>query len=196
MSSSLFLWLLIGYAFLAAGLLLSVIFDIRYRRVPNLLVLALAFAGLLLNSFALPPGSGLMSDPAGPVGIYMSLLSSLFALLLTVPFWLFRALGAGDVKLFAAVGSFTGPGSVPDLLLFVSLAGGVFAILYAIFAGNFYFLLRNISKLFWRNAFMNTRHSGPWCQTAWRMPYAVAIAGGVAAYSWWTLSGREPILSF
>jgi prepilin peptidase CpaA len=33
-------------------------------------------------------------------------------------------------------------------------------------------------------------------QTAWRMPYAVAIALGVAGYAAWRLSGHDPILNF
>jgi prepilin peptidase CpaA len=33
-------------------------------------------------------------------------------------------------------------------------------------------------------------------QTLWRMPYAAAIAMGVAAHAAWVFSGRTPILNF
>jgi prepilin peptidase CpaA len=101
------------------------------------------------------------------------------------------------VKLFAAVGAFAGPGASANLALCVLLAGGVLGLArLALFAGGEQ-VLRNLLTLF--RAMRWGGHSPSFdapTQTAWRMPYAAAIAAGVLGYGVWTLSGHPPILNF
>lgn len=90
---------------------IAAVTDVRTGRIPNRLVAW----GLGLGA-ALPVASALVSAP--PEGVLVALVRELGAafagLLVTaaVPLVLFsmRALGGGDVKLFAAVGALAGPG--------------------------------------------------------------------------------------
>ena len=67
--------------------------DVRYRRIPNKLVLVIFIGGLALNTF-FGGGRGLLTSIGGSA-IAFGLMFLLHA---------FGTMGAGDVKLFAAVG--------------------------------------------------------------------------------------------
>jgi prepilin peptidase CpaA len=91
--------------------------DVRYRRIPNACVLAALAGGLLLNT-AFGGLSGLLASLAG------------FALGLAIMFvlHLFGTMGAGDVKLFAAVGAVIGVRLVLPALAAVAVTGLVLAV--------------------------------------------------------------------
>src|SRR5689334_7912576 len=91
-------------------------FDVRYRRIPNVFVLATLVSGLLINLLA-----------GGLHGLWASLGGCLMAFGLMLVLHVFGAMGAGDVKLFAAVGSVVGTALVPWTFLVVLLTGGVLA---------------------------------------------------------------------
>lgn len=97
--------------------------DVRYRRIPNKLVLVTLVAGIALNG-VFGGSHGLLSGLGGfALGFAM-----MFAL------HVFGTMGAGDVKLFAAVGALVGTSSVVQTLFVVALVGGVFAICKMIYA--------------------------------------------------------------
>src|SRR4051812_45965159 len=75
-------------------------YDIRYRRIPNWLVLAGIVIGFAWNLYS-SGWSGLGHAAAG-LGLGFALY---------FPLYLLRARGAGDVKLLAAVGAIVGPGN-------------------------------------------------------------------------------------
>jgi len=102
-------------------------FDVRYRRIPNLFVLATLVSGLIINFMA-----------AGVSGLGASAGGCLLAFGLMFVLHVFGAMGAGDVKLFAAVGSVLGAGNVFGTFLVVLLTGGVLAV---------YTILRNGTAL-------------------------------------------------
>lgn len=92
-------------------------YDVRFRRIPNVVVLTALIAGLTLN-IILAGKSGALSSIGG------------FAIAF-VPMFLmhiFGAMGAGDVKLFAAVGSVVGVALVPMTFVVVVMLGAVLAI--------------------------------------------------------------------
>lgn len=92
-------------------------YDVRYRRIPNAFVLATLVSGLLIN--------GILNGFAGlgaSVGGCLIAFGMMFAL------HLFGAMGAGDVKLFAAIGSVVGISLVVPTFVVVVLTGGVLAI--------------------------------------------------------------------
>ena len=92
-------------------------YDVRFRRIPNVLVLAALIAGLTINI---------------SYGGWRGALSSLggFAVAF-VPMCLmhvFGAMGAGDVKLFAAIGAVVGLPLVPMTFVVVVMLGAVLAV--------------------------------------------------------------------
>jgi len=97
--------------------------DIRYRRIPNKLVLVTLIGGLSVNTVA-----------RGPAGLLASLGGMALAFGLMFFLHAFGTMGAGDVKLFAAIGSVLGVSLVPPTLFVVAITGGLFAILKMIYA--------------------------------------------------------------
>jgi prepilin peptidase CpaA len=91
--------------------------DMRSRRIPNWLVMTGFIAGFGLN-IAL----------SGWDGLKAAALGFALALLIYVPLFILRAMGGGDVKLMAAVGSLAGPHAWFAIFLLASLAGGLYAI--------------------------------------------------------------------
>jgi prepilin peptidase CpaA len=99
--------------------------DVRYRRIPNKLVLVTLIAGLLINTLF-----------GGSHGLLVSVEGFGLAFGLMFLLHLFGTMGAGDVKLFAAIGAVhTLPLVLPTLLI-VTLTGGVLAIIKMIYTGR------------------------------------------------------------
>ena len=99
--------------------------DLRTRRIPNVLTFGAA-AGALGFHLANGGVSGFGWSAAGwRVGA--AFFFPLFAL---------RGLGAGDVKLVAALGEWLGPGKTVWLAAFSAIAGGVFALGIAVAHGG------------------------------------------------------------
>ena len=102
---------------LAIVVLLAVAYsDIRRRLIPNELAIAIAVLGLVRLLFAAEPMAALWTLTAA-------------AVVLLIGFVCFARgwVGAGDVKLLAAVVLLVGYREVPDLLLIMSLTGGLIA---------------------------------------------------------------------
>ena len=92
-------------------------YDVRYRRIPNAFVLATLASGIAINSIF-----------GGLAGLYGSLGGCALAFVLMFMLHLFGAMGAGDVKLFAAIGAVTGASLVLPTFLVVILTGGLLAV--------------------------------------------------------------------
>jgi prepilin peptidase CpaA len=157
--------------FLAA----AVITDLRARIIPNILVLAGALTGILLAGLH-PEGIGFLRALGGLAP----------GLAIFLPLYLLRAMGAGDVKLMAMAGAFLGPAAIVEAALWVLLAGGALALVFALRLGVARRMAANLREMFYSAAASVQIRSlpdfstGP--QTAARLPYAVAIALGVAAF--------------
>ena len=93
-------------------------YDVRYRRIPNAFVLATLVSGLLIN--------GILN---GLGGLGSSVGGCLVAFAMMFALHLFGAMGAGDVKLFAAIGSVVGISLVVPTFVIVVLTGGLLAII-------------------------------------------------------------------
>lgn len=99
--------------------------DLRSRRIPNWLVFPFFFVGVVV--------SGWMH---GWHGLGQSLAGSLLGLVIFgVLFW-FGGMGAGDVKLCAAIGAWVGPQQLMLALVLTGMAGGVMVLCWAV-AGGF-----------------------------------------------------------
>ena len=156
--------------------------DIASRRIPNWLVGAGLLAGLgvsFLTPSGIGPGSSLLGAVAG------------FAFLL--PLYLLRAMGAGDVKLMAAVGAFLGPLPVVGAALLTFVSGGVLSLIVALWSKSMSRVLNNL-RLMGMVAFTG-RAAGVALrdvETTGRLPYALAIAVGTGLQLWLATQGSWP----
>lgn len=143
--------------------------DVRSHRISNRLSLLGLMTGLGLQYL----GNGLQGVASGLLGVGVGL--ACFA-----PFYLFRAMGAGDVKLLAGVGAFLGPQGALYAALFSLLAGGLGAIGYVLWRA-----LRASVSSFVHEGFASAGASAVIAaQLARRdrLPFALPIAvGGIAA---------------
>ena len=112
--------------FLVPLAVLIIYHDVRYRRIPNAFVLATLISGLILNL--------IMGGLQG--GLY-SAGGCVLAFILMFMLHVFGAMGAGDVKLFAAVGSVLGAQLVLPTFVVVVLIGGVLALVSVLRSGVF-----------------------------------------------------------
>jgi prepilin peptidase CpaA len=108
-------------ATVAAGAGGGAAIDLWTRRVPNPLTVALAATGVLLAAFGV---SG--------ISVGASLAGFVLGMTLMLPGYLFGATGAGDVKLFAALGALLGPAAIATAFFYTALAGGVLALIVAL----------------------------------------------------------------
>jgi prepilin peptidase CpaA len=155
--------------------------DVRARRIPNKLILAGTASALLLH-LLVPAGAGLFSTPAGGQGLMFSLTGFGAGLLLLLPFYALRALGAGDVKLMAMVGAFIGPAGVLGATLLSMLAGGVLALTVALWSGQLAQVAGNVQHMLRSAVFRGIAGVGATidqpASTTGKLAYAVAIACG------------------
>ncbi|MDB5884528.1 MAG: hypothetical protein JWR74_699 [Polaromonas sp.] len=192
-------WQLASLLMLALVLLMAVVSDIRERRIPNQLVLLALGAGVFFNLTgpqSAAPGAGMFTTMPGALGASGALLGALAGLALFMPLYLVRATGAGDVKLMAGIGSFTGAGAAVNIALFILLAGGVLSLARMVWAGNSRRVMANVAMALGQ---MRPGSAGTFdiaAHSADRMPYGVAMAAGVLAYGVWIFSGRQPIVMF
>lgn len=177
MSNNWQFWLLLSCLL---GLALG--YDIARRRIPNWLVLAGLVAGLGLGFFAAPGGAWL--------GLGKALLGALTGFAIMLPLYLLRAMGAGDVKLMAALGAFLGPLPVLGAVLLSFAAGGVLSLVAALCSGSLLRVLANLRLMAMvaasgRAAGLSLRD----VQTTGRLPYAIAIAIGTGLQLWLAARG-------
>ncbi len=106
-------------------------------------------------------------------------------------FYAVRAMGAGDVKLMAAIGSLVGVGHTGVVLLATAICGGVLAIGYAVYGRRVGATLRNVGSVLRFHAWAGLQAhpelnlDNP---TTLRMPYGLAIAAGTlyaCLAVWW-----------
>jgi len=148
--------------------------DVATRRIPNNLTY-LGMAVAIAGRFLLQGWHGLGSAVAGGLiggGAFLI-------------FFLLHTMGAGDVKLMTAVGSFAGPWAAIEIVFAAAVAGGIFAVIYALWQKRLRAVLANAWDLIRFHAVMGVEvHptlnlANP---QAVRLPYGVAIAAG-ALYS-------------
>lgn len=99
-------------------------YDVRYRRIPNAYVLATLVGGVAINGIF-----------GGLPGLISSIGGCVMAFGLMFMLHIFGAMGAGDVKLFAAIGAVTGAHLVLPTFIVVVLTGGALAMVSIIRAG-------------------------------------------------------------
>jgi len=169
---------LAGAAQILLGILTLVAagFDIRYRRIPNWLVLTGIVAGFSWNIYS-AGWSGLGHAAAG-LGLGFALY---------FPLYLLRARGAGDVKLLAAVGSVTGPGNCFWVFLLTALLGGLIAMVVLLLHKrvrhtffNLSWIMSDLLKM--RAPYRSSDELDVTTAKGMRLPHGAMIAVGAAAF--------------
>ena len=165
-----------GQILLAILVAVAAVFDIRFRRIPNWLVLAGIVVGLSWNVYA----SGWSGLGRGAAGLGLGFI-------LYFPLYLIRARGAGDVKLLAAVGAITGPANCFWIFFLTALLGGLIALILLLFRGrlgktlfNVAWILRDI--VHFRAPFRSSAELDVTTTKGMRLPHGAMIAVGTVAF--------------
>lgn len=157
--------------------------DFRSRRIPNWLTVPAFAIGVAANTAL-----------SGATGLRNSLLGTLVGLGLLLPFVLLRSLGAGDWKLAGAVGAFTGPALLLDLLVLSVFVAAMMAILLIIYKGRVRQTLRNIAHIL--ASLVTFQLPGHRVSLdnpeSLKIPYGVALALAVMLYSAARIRGLTP----
>jgi prepilin peptidase CpaA len=150
--------------------------DFRERRIPNVLTFGASAAAIVFGAAT-----------AGWSGLGWSLAGWAVGCALFLPWFLLGGMGAGDVKLLAALGAWAGPSLAVWIALYAGIAGGVFAVVVSLARGYLGEMVRNVWSLimFWRIVGIQPHPEitlstgrGP------RLPYAFPITIGALAVLW------------
>jgi len=172
-------------AVLVPGVLLASWIDYSQRRVPNRLNLTLVIAGFVTQGYYFG-WSGLGTACAG--------LLVGFGLLI-VP-WLMHGMGAGDVKLLAAIGVWLGPVLTLYSFGLGAVIGGLVAIVMIVSTGRLNMACSNLGLILAkcsnrRTIFSEFGSARSFGETSQLLPYGVPLTAGtlivLAAkiFGWW-----------
>jgi prepilin peptidase CpaA len=155
---------------------LACVTDVRTRRIPNWLTFGATMAALLFHG-----------TTAGTSGLASSVGGWILGAALFFPVFALRGMGAGDVKLLAAVGAWLGPWQVASVALITTIAGGAVALVVSLVYGYLRTAVANLWMLLmhWRISGIRPLPAvtlegarGP------RLAYAVPIAIGTVTTLW------------
>ena len=168
---------IVMYGVLFFGLLIAGILDVRSSRVPNFLTFPLALIGMGFHAFS---ESG--------AGIVFSLSGLGLGLVLLLGFYMYGGMGAGDVKLLAAVGAIVGPLNVFVGFLIATLLGGLYAVAVMVWHLGLSGTAERIMTLFVTLVFMKTNVASSLEETCLpKLRYALVIGLGTLigeGYQW------------
>ena len=156
--------------------LVACVTDVRSRRIPNVLTFGAAAAALIVGAGV----NGL--DGLGTAGLGWVVGAAVFFL----PFAL-GGLGAGDVKLMAALGAWLGPADALWLGIYTAIAGGIAALAVAAARGYLQKAFANIWLLLthWRaNGIRPLEEVSLETSSGPRLAYAVPILCGLVVTIW------------
>jgi prepilin peptidase CpaA len=170
-----------SYVHLAGGVVFSLLLvlvcvsDVRSRKIPNELVLAILVTGL---AYALVAG-----DPW--LGLRRSVAGTLLGFGIWIGFYLVGVIGAGDVKFFASVGAWLGPSATWRAALAAAVIGGVLAVWFLLAERRLGVVLKRIAL----GASSGTLASVPEQMIVAGakhrpLPYGVALAIGALVVAW------------
>lgn len=102
--------------------LIALYFDLRYQRIPNLLCLITLMVGFIVQVYF-----------SGWAGLFSAFIGAGLALVILFPAFALKLLGAGDVKLMVAIGSFLEVKLLLWSLIYAVIAGAVTSIFLALY---------------------------------------------------------------
>jgi prepilin peptidase CpaA len=155
---------------------LAVVSDLRTRRIPNVLTFGAAAAAI-----------GFTALESGVYGTLTPLCAWFVGAALFFPFFALGGMGAGDVKLLAALAAWLGPVDAVYMAFFAAIAGGAIGVAVAVVHGYARQAMANIWLML-----MHWRVVGPRPVPgltlrdgrAPRLAYAIPIAVGALCTLW------------
>ena len=150
--------------------------DLHSRRIPNWLTFGAAAAALAYHYMV-----------GGPAAVQTAMSGWVTGFFLFMPLFLLGGMGAGDVKLLAALGAWLGPDAAFWMAIYGSMTGGVLAVVVALRHNYLATALKNLGALgkFWwlfglrpMSSLTLERGSGP------RLAYAVPLFLGTVMTIW------------
>ena len=158
-------------------LLAAAVFDILYRRIPNWLTVSGVVLGIAMNTILGSPDAGLVFSLVG-LAVAFGVYVALYAL---------RAMGAGDVKLMAAVGALVGWERWFGIFFVTALIGGIMALILVLARGrlkktlfNVSFILSEMKSL--RPAYLKNEELDVKNKKALGLPHGAVIAVSTVLY--------------
>jgi len=151
-------------------MVLASITDLRNRRIPNWLVFPYLAAGIAVSSWL-----------QGWQGAGRSLAGMGLAIVICGLFYWLGGLGAGDLKLCAAIGAWIGPQQLFIAQIVTGVVGGIWVLVWALYAGFLGELFAGTGELAFgwvaRGSLKNPEMTIDNPQRR-KLPYAPAIAMG------------------
>lgn len=148
---------------------IAAINDLTTRRIPNRLLLTGLACVFGIRLLSVDPLSSLLGALGG-IGVGLAVF---------LPFYLVRGMAAGDVKMMAVVGAFTGAEEALQIAVLTWCVGGVMALLLMLLRGRLMLAISNVGRmlsgLVVPNGIAITTSAK---ESAGSMPYGVAIAMG------------------
>jgi prepilin peptidase CpaA len=151
-------------------------FDLRVRRIPNWINVTGAALGLVLNTYF-----------EGVHGAMTSAGGLLIALCIYIPLYALKGMGAGDVKLMAAIGAIVGPENWFNIFIVTALLGGVASLILILLRRKMGQTLHNVSVILTqlakgkppaeRDSALSIHHN-----QSLKMPHGAIIASGVCLF--------------
>ena len=150
--------------------------DLHSRRIPNWLTFGATAAAIAFQYAS-----------AGPGGVQHAMSGWILGLLLFMPMFVLGGMGAGDVKLLAALGAWLGPSDAFYLALNASLAGGLIAVPLALrrrYLGTAFKNIGSLIKFWWMCGVRPLRSVSLESQSSPRLAYAVPMFLGTVVTVW------------
>lgn len=161
--------------------------DYKERRVPNWLNAAILAAGITAQAFFF-----------GWAGVGTALLGALVGFGVLIGPWLMNGMGAGDVKLMAAIGAWFGAWMTLVSFCAGALIGGVIAVVMILASGKLWMAYHNFGTIMVKMSSFNTMFSEfgsakSFGETSSLLPYGVPLTIGSIivllgqTFEWWAL---------
>ncbi len=149
--------------------------DVRTQRIPNRLTFGAAGAALLFHAFA---------GGAGAAGV--SVAGWIMGAVVFAPLFMVGGMGAGDVKLVAALGAWLGPVAALHIALYSAIVGGVMAIVVSLAHGYLRTAVANLRviAMSWRFGIATVPGLTLADARGPRLTYAIAITVGTGVTVW------------
>lgn len=171
-----------SYTHLAGGAVFTLLLaagcvtDLRSRKIPNELVLAILVTGWL---FVLVVSQDVLR------ALGMSLAGTAVGFGIWILFYVVGVIGAGDVKFFAAAGAWLGPGATWRAALVAAVAGGVLAVVMLLMEKRLGAVFRRIAlAASSRSMLVATEQTVLPGEKHRHLPYGVALAIGALVVAW------------